>query len=171
MPELAIDLTQWVGVAVFAVAAVTCLAAARKRPLPWRVLAAVQVASCFEVAAGLRYLAHNAVDFSLQAHGRYEGRHPAQLLLASATLLVAGVCVIAIAGRRRHLGGSAVGALIGTALTATLFGIETISMHEIDAALYAMAGPIKVIGWLWVVVAAITAGSALYAALASRRER
>lgn len=171
MPELSIDLTQWVGIAVFACAAIACLAASHARPLPWRVLAALHIACCVEVVAGTRYLVHNAMDFTLQAQGRYEGRHPVQFTLAAMTLTVALVCGLAILRRRQRLGVGLTGALIGTALTATLFAIETISMHHVDAVMYAMAGPIKAIGWLWVGVAAITTTSALRGVRESARRR
>ena len=121
----------------------------------------MHIACCVEVVVGVRYLLHNAVDLTLQAQGRYENRHPVQFTLAAMTLTIALVCGVAILRRRRQLGAGLTGALIGTTLTATLFGVETISMHDVDAMMYAMAGPIKGIGWLWVGVAAITTTSAL----------
>lgn len=171
MPELSIDLTQWVGIAVFAAAAIACLAASRVRPVAWRLLAALQVSCCVEVVWGVRYQLHNEADLVLQGQGRYEGCHPLQLTPIGIVLLLAVAGAAGIVWRARRLNAGLAGALLGTLLTGALFDLETVSLHDIDATMYAVVGPIKAIDWMWAGVAAITIASAVRGARESAGRR
>jgi hypothetical protein len=35
-----------------------------------------------------------------------------------------------------------------------LFGLETISLHQVDSVLYCPVGPVMLIGWLWMALGA-----------------
>ena len=55
----------------------------------------------------------------------------------------------------------ALGAITGTALALMLLVVETISLHRVDAVMYAQAGPLVLLAWAWVGAAAIVIASAL----------
>jgi hypothetical protein len=63
--------------------------------------------------------------------------------------------------RHRDDGGAALGAITGTVLALMLLVVETISLHRVDAVMYAEAGPLVLLAWAWVGAAAIVIASAL----------
>lgn len=149
------DATQLVGLAAFAGAALACArAAAAALGSPkwlWRGLAGAHVAMGIDVLLGLRYRVHDFADALLQMQGLYASRGEGQLgLLIAAACLAAGA-VVAMT-RSRGLDAWAIGAALATAVGVWLFVVETISLHGLDAVMYAPAGPIRVIGWCWAAV-------------------
>jgi hypothetical protein len=159
-----IDATQIAGVLAFAAAALACAVAAvgarGNAPTLWRVLALFFGVVAIEVVAGLRYQAHDWVTTMLQHGGVYPQRASLQrvLIALAAGLLVAGVALICALRTR--------GAALQVALAAgfcvvMFFALESISLHGIDAVLYRPVGPLRLIGWLWLCLAAGAIGAAL----------
>lgn len=68
-------------------------------------------------------------------------------------VLMSGASIITIVGSGMFLLANrdilARVAVMGTGLSASLFLIETISLHDVDELLYHQMGPSLLIGWLW----------------------
>lgn len=163
-----LDATRIAGSLAFGAAALACLRAAGvtpRRPALWWVLGAVQLFCVLEVLLGLRYGLHDTAIGLLQEHRWYASRVQWQAELLGAALAL----VAAIAGWtawRHRDDGTRIAAIAGTAFGVSLLGAETISLHRIDALMYAQAGPFVVVVWLWLAAAAVVV---VAAALAPRR--
>ena len=169
VPATALDATQWTGIVGFAIAALACAAAARRQAGAWPVLAAAQTVFAVEVANGWRHRLHDAVDRLLAAHGAYADRAPTQIAaLVLVALLALGVLGVLLrpASDRRSIAARVAAA--ATVMTAVLFGVETISWHLTDAALYADWGPARAIAFAWAALATVVAIAAWCAARAPR---
>lgn len=153
--------TQWLGLLVFALATAACARAAARQPSPWRWMAAGQ-ASCFaEVLVGLRWRVHEWADSMMQNEGWYATRQALQwplLILVLAGLLV-GAVMLTRHWRRRDAGAWV--AIMATWGACVLFAVETVSLHQIDAILYAPVGPVMVVALLWTLGALAAAVAAL----------
>ena len=75
--------------------------------------------------------------------------------------LLIGAALAAWVGRRHRDDGAALGAIAGTALALMLLVVETISLHRVDAVMYAEVGPLVLLAWAWIGAAAIVIASAL----------
>jgi hypothetical protein len=148
------DATQWAGVAAFGSAAAGCISF---RPQWGRALAAINACLAAECALGLRHGLHDRVIALLGDY--YPERQPLQILL----VLLAGFGGLVMLVRRRGspTPRSAMAPLLATGAALVLFVIETISLHAIDRLLYHPAGPILVIGWAWLLLAAVIVIGAL----------
>jgi hypothetical protein len=161
-----IDLTRMVGMATFAGGALACALAARaQRPSGriWWALAGMQALFALEVLAGLRYQAHLLVNVLLREHDWYNGRTPLQLGLLGVALGGTAAITRALASR---VDRSIALVLAGTALAWATMLTEAISLHRIDALIYAPLGPVKTIAALWLCAGALVilgAGHALRA--------
>lgn len=164
-----IDATAWLGGLAFGVASLACVAVAHagdsrrsSRSSRWWVFATLQLGCLAEVVVGLRHRLHGSVDAVLQAHGWYGSRVPWQVALfgVTAVLAVGGLVVF---GRRLRHDPAALGALFGTAFALILFAVETISVHAIDRWMYAPAGPVMMLAWLWTLASTVVTVSALSA--------
>jgi hypothetical protein len=69
--------------------------------------------------------------------------------------------VVLFAAWRHRDDAAATLAIIGTAAGVSLFGSETISLHRIDAVMYAEAGPLVVLAWMWIATSAVVVAAAL----------
>jgi hypothetical protein len=78
-------------------------------------------------------------------------------------LALTTVCVLA-ALRWRSADADATRALAATAGAVSLFVVESISLHGIDAIMYASVGPVLAIALFWAAAAAIVTASALRSA-------
>jgi hypothetical protein len=54
-----------------------------------------------------------------------------------------------------------VAAIVGTAVGVSLLGAETVSLHRIDAVMYAQAGPLVVLAWMWIAASTVVVAGAL----------
>lgn len=148
------DVTQWTGIVSYGLAAAVCLVAGSR---PWPLLAFVNAGFAAECALGWRHGFHN---WAVVAMGDlYSGRTPAQLLMTAAVIGVAALFVRQArvrTGAREHSGAATV-----TLLTATLFLLETISLHGLDALIYRPANGLLIIGWLWLLLGGATVACAL----------
>jgi hypothetical protein len=148
--------TQAVGLIVFAASALACFCAWKvRRRETWAVLAGVHALLWTEVLLGLRHELHDLVNAWLRSLDAYQARAPAQALLVA--MAVAVLAWLACRSRRNGV------AVVATALLGVLFLIETISLHQLDRVLYAQPGPLKLIAYAWIALAAAVVGAALRA--------
>jgi len=153
------------GLSSFAAAAAACVLVALRRDRSaalWATLAAVHASWALEIVFNLRYRFRAALIPLMQERGWYASRTAWQGA-AIVAALVLGTLVAAWAWRRHRDDGAALGAIAGTALALLLLAIETISLHRVDAVMYAEAGPLVLLAWAWVGAAAIVIASALAA--------
>ncbi len=169
--DIADSPTEFIGIASFAVAAWACRRAGRHGGPPWRALAAVPVLLIAEIFFLGRYRLHDRADEVACSDGWYLQRTSVQLGL------IAFVVVLAVAGAwtaardPRRPGASVLASLATIATIATiadilLFAIETVSLHAVDALLYAQVGPLRALVFVWVATATVVTLSALRAARA-----
>ena len=153
------------GLSAFAAAAAACHRVALRRrgaAALWGTLAALHAWWALEILLNLRYRFRAALIPLLQDHGWYASRTTWQAAAIVAALLV-GTALAAWLWRRHRDDGAAVGAIAGTALALMLLVVETISLHRIDAVMYAQVGPLVLLAWAWIGAAAIVIASALVA--------
>ena len=155
--------TQLIGLLAFACAAIACARTAlARRERPWWWLCAACSGFVLEVTVGLRHRTHDLVDALLQAEGSYASRAPLQIgLLAIALVLSAGTLLWLI--RARGADANVKAAAVGCAAALWLFLIEAISLHGVDAIMYAHIGPVMLIGWAWAATALLVLWAALRA--------
>ena len=150
--------TQLTGLLSFAAATIACLIAASRSVSRdariWHVLALVNCLFLLEVYFGLRHRITNIAIDALKTRGLYSQLHgldQAMVITAIAAIaLVFGMLFIFWRQADRaatRLAGSIIIAV------STLFAIETISLHAIDAVFYRPIGPVLMIGWLWTIAA------------------
>ena len=153
------------GLSAFAGAAAACLRVSLRRGRSaalWGTLAALHAAWALEILLNLRYRFRTAILPLLQERGWYGSRTVWQTEAIVVALLI-GTALAAWVARRHRDDGAVLGAIAGTALALMLMVVETISLHRVDAMMYAQAGPLVVLGWAWVGAAAIVIASALTA--------
>ena len=163
--------TQWLGLAVYALGTAACAIAARRRPSPWRGLAWAQAGAFAEVLVGLRLRVHDWADSLLQSEGWYATRQSLQwpLLIGVGLVAVAwSVVVILRWWRRDRLAGFAI---LATSAAFGLFALEVVSLHQLDALLYATSGPFMWVASGWAASAGATALAALLARFAADAPR
>jgi hypothetical protein len=159
------------GLSAFAAAAAACLRVSLRRGRSaalWGTLAALHAAWALEIVLNLRYRFRAAIIPLLQDRGLYASRTAWQ----GAAIVVAGLLGTALAAwawRRHRDDRAALGAIAGTALALMLLVVETISLHRVDAVMYAQAGPLLLLPWAWSGAAAIVIASALAASLEQSR--
>lgn len=115
----------------------------------WGCLAMLLMGLAADVIWGGRYQVHNLVGQWLKQSGQYAQRHSLQVALLGAGLLVLSLALwgtlVATRGCAQPVRWAALCALglLG------VFGLEMVSLHSVDAVLYRQFGPLKVVGWLW----------------------
>jgi hypothetical protein len=150
--------TQVTGLLSFAASTIACVIATRRSACrdsrTWRVLGFINGLFLFEVFIGLRHRIHDYVNAILMAEGEYGQRRGTQESIIFGLAAIALVCVTSFLLSRR-LGGAAVRIAAGlTTGLVTLFAIETVSLHALDAIYYRPVGSVLLIGWLWALAAA-----------------
>ena len=150
--------TQVAGLIVFVSAALSCGWAVRRTSgrtaVLWRCLALAQCLFLAEIVFGLRHQVHGGVDAVLQQQGWYANRRPVQFALLA--LSSTGLGFAAMRMLRMFAGSpSARLAAIASLVVLALFGLETISLHQIDSVLYCRVGPVMLIAWLWLALGAV----------------
>jgi len=150
------------GLSAFAAAAAACLRVSLRRGRSaalWGTLAALHASWALEIVLNLRYRFRAAILPLLQDRGLYASRTAWQGAAIVAALLI-GTAVAGWAWRRHRDDGAALGAIAGTALALMLLVVETISLHRVDAVMYAQGGPLVLLAWAWIGAAAIVIASA-----------
>jgi hypothetical protein len=154
---VSLDATQIIGMAGFGLA--TFLCAWRSGPKPfrsdaaqWRILAAVTAVLVIEIVAGLRYRIHDLAEMLLLDQSLYEARRPWQLAMTvvALTALIASVS----AARFRIQSAGLASAVMGVCFAVSIFVIEAVSLHAVDAVLYHPLGPVNVIALFWLAASA-----------------
>ena len=161
----AIDANAVAGLSAFTAAAAACLRVSLRRGRSaalWAILAALHAAWAVEIVLNLRYRFRAGILPLFQDRGLYAARTAWQAAAIVAALLL-GSALAAWAWRRHRDDGAALGAIAGTALALLLLVVETISLHRVDAVMYAEAGPLVLLAWAWIGAAAIVIASALAA--------
>ena len=116
-----------------------------------------------EILLNLRYRFRAAIIPLLQDRGWYAIAHARGRSASIVVALLVGTALAVWLWRRHRGDGAARGAIVGTALALLLLVVETISLHRVDALMYAEAGPLVRLAWAWVAAAAIVIASALAA--------
>ena len=153
------------GLSAFSAAAATCLRVALRSDRSaalWGTLAALHASWALEIVLDLRYRFRAAILPLLQDRGLYASRTAWQGAAIAVALLI-GTVLAAWVWRRHRDDRAALGAIAGTALALILLAVETISLHRVDAVMYAEAGPLVLLAWAWIGAAAIVVASALAA--------
>jgi len=150
--------TQVTGLLSFAASTIACVIATRRSACrdsrAWRVLGFINALFFFEIFIGSRHRIHDYVNAILMAEGEYGQRRGMQESIIIWLATIALICVALFLFSHR-LGGAAVRIAAGlTAGLVTLFAIETVSLHALDAIYYRPIGSVLLIGWLWAVAAA-----------------
>ena len=149
-----INSTEVAGLLAFAPAAFTTGAAAArtrarrgKGALRWGIIAAIHALLVAEVVASTRFVAEDEIRQLLRQANEYSERRGPQ---ADALLLIAAMAIVIafLVVRKSPTRTSAI-ASGATVAAVTIFVVEGVSLHRVDAILYAPAGPILLIGWLW----------------------
>jgi len=153
------------GLSAFTAAALACLRVSLRGTgsvALWRLLAALHAFCALEILLNLRYRFRNALLPLMQERGWYASRTTWQGAAIVAAVLI-GTALAAWAWRRHRDDRAALGAIAGTALALMLLAVEAISLHRVDAVMYAEAGPLVLLAWAWIGAAAIVVASALAA--------
>jgi hypothetical protein len=157
-----IDANAVAGFSAFSAAGAACARVAmrgsRARAL-WSGLGVVHTLWAIEILLDLRYRWRGVLIPLLQARGWYASRTGWQEG-AIVVALMMGATLVFVAWRRHRHDAPVLGALAGTVLAVMLLAVETVSLHRIDALMYAEAGPLVVLAWLWIGSAAIVVASA-----------
>lgn len=150
--------TQLTGLLSFAAATIACVIAtrrsARRDSRAWLVLVFTNGIFFIEILIGLRHRIHDHVAALLMAEGQYGERRGMQESIIIWLATIALICVTLFLFSRRLRGGAVRIAAGLTAALVTLFAIETVSLHALDAVYYRPIGPVLLIGWLWAIGAA-----------------
>ena len=157
------NVNQMTGIVCFALAAGACALAARRGGRAWRTLAWTQAAFCLEIVINARHRLHNVVDDVLRDHDWYAGRTPWQLGLLAFVAVIAVVCV-PIAWRSARGDQLATIALAASLAVATSLTVEAVSLHGVDAWMYAPVGPLFAVVVGWVAASMVVIAAALSAA-------
>jgi hypothetical protein len=163
-----INATQIAGIVAFSAAASTSFAAAWAVPrtrILWAALGALYALAAVEVVADWRHRLSVDVGNLLRSAGAYADRRLPQALLIILVVLLMLLLARSIARRRGRRSWLAIAA---AAATAILFLIEAVSLHWLDLAVYHRAGPLMIIGWLWL-LSGFAACAAAAASFSRRR--
>lgn len=166
-----IDSTELSGFVAFLPPAVACAVAARCKGIGskrWAILAIIYALVSIEILVRGRHLIDQAIGDWLRAEQLYPERRPPQaaaiLVLLMLALLAARFVLRRAPTRRLKIATGA------TAAALTLFVVESVSLHAVDAIFYRPVGPIMLIGWLWLVCGWTAAAVAASAAVQCRSD-
>lgn len=151
---------QLIGIASFALATAACAYAARRDSPAWRALAWTQAAFCLEIGIGIRHRLHGFVDNVLENHGWYAARTPWQLGLLAVVALFTAACVPFV-WRSARGDRLATIALAATLAVVASFAVEAVSLHVVDAWMYAQVGPLLAVALGWIAASMVVIAAAL----------
>jgi hypothetical protein len=161
------DWTEVGGLLGFVPAALTAMLASSRAPrrpgggrFLWAALATVHTLLTVEVLTWTRFIISDELRHWLTKAGHYSDRREPQAW-ALFIVFVAAAAASAWLVRRAPTRNTAV-ASGATAAVLTVFIVETVSLHTVDALLYTYVGPMFLVGWLWLACGWITAAAALH---------
>jgi hypothetical protein len=151
---------QLTGIACFALAAAACTYAARRGSRAWRALAWTNAAFCLEIVISGRHRLHDFVDDVLRDHGWYAGRTPWQIGLL---VVVAALALVCLPPAWRGVRGDRLAtiALAASLVVAMSMMVEAVSLHAVDAWLYAPGAVLLPVVFGWIVASTVVVGAAL----------
>jgi uncharacterized membrane protein len=158
--------TQFIGALSFTATTIACMMAARRpgrNARMWKGLALVNGLFFLEICIGLRHRIGNFAETLLRVDGLYAKMHGGIQEIIDVAIVIAGLILAALflSWRQVSDGAARVAASITIAVL-TLFAIETVSLHALDAIFYRHIGPVLMIGWLWAIAAAGISFAALW---------
>lgn len=156
-----INSTQAIGLIAFLPATLLALVAARRAPRGgggWSVIAAIHLLLALELFAGMRHRLSGLLSHWLRTAGVYADRRPPQAAVDAILVALAAAAIWRVARGRQHR--TLTIARAATAMLLALFVAETVSLHAVDAIMYRPAGPVLLIGWLWLACGWTTASAA-----------
>lgn len=150
-----IDWTKWVGITAFSVTAFTHFLVSISKYVNTRLLrqywfgmSALYSIFSIDIVFNMRHTLLRKYVVLLISEGKYNDRRPAQL---AALILIIGIIIwLAIRNFNSKLDMKTKFAILLSIFSVFLFSSEIISLHQLDAIIYKSAGPILLIGWLWV---------------------
>lgn len=149
--------TQLIGILAFAAATSACLLKAYRSKLygasTWKMLALINGILLLEIFIGLRHRIHDLANTLLAARGLYSERRGMQEIVITSVAALALIFAIVLFSWRHTATGATRLAVGITIAVITLFAIETVSLHAVDAVLYRQFGSVMLIGWLWAISA------------------
>ena len=127
----------------------------------WCTCAGLLLLMALEIWLGARHELHHQISTWLQAQGSYDQRWGVQVYLIAVLISLLLLALLYFINRAR---GAPLekAACVGVLALLTLFMIETVSLHGVDALLYRPVGAILVIGYLWAFGAASVAVLAFF---------
>lgn len=148
--------TQLAGTIGCTIAALACVS---RRDRRWYATAIVFALMVVDLQTQGRFAVRAAVENFLFGHGlTMAEKRPFQVVV-----LIVAVLVLAILIRRFARGpGGLREARLGAILIAALWGLEAVSLHQTDQIVWTQAGPIMILGWLWLGASALAIGGALF---------
>ncbi len=163
-----LDLTREFGMTAYGLAALACLAAARRgRRVFWGGLGLLHVLLAFEVDSGLRFkvtLRFRSLLREVSARAKFDLQLSA---LLGVCLFLAAAAWLAVRVTRRR-GWSQGITIPGTALSIAAWLTEAISLHGTAPLLYRHVGPAAVVGWVWVLGGSLVLAGGMAFALRGR---
>jgi hypothetical protein len=160
-----INSTEAAGFIGFIPAAIAALFAAVSDPRPpvrkgWALIGAIDALLTIEILASMRHRLGIVLREWLRASHLFPERRPVQAALILVILAIALLAAFALVRRMptRTL-AMAAGA---TAAALGIFIVETVSLHAVDGVVYAPAGPILLIGWLWLACGWLTTAAGFW---------
>jgi hypothetical protein len=157
--ELPLNPTQSLGLLVFGVATLACLAAsgsgaagATTAKRTWFTLGMVHCLYVLEIWFSTRHILHDLVNSVLRSAGLYADRVGLQMGMLAACGLLTYIGVLAWWQKRPHSDTPQRNAWLAmgwTAVTLLIFLIEMVSLHAIDRLLYVQLGPFLLVAALW----------------------
>jgi hypothetical protein len=150
---VSLNATQIAGMLSFGCAALMCMQAAWRGGTAWhgigRRLALIHAVLVLEIALGLRHGLQRVAGEWLRIQQAYAGRADIQIALLVLLAALVLLALIWVLGRLHQAGTSERLAVVGTLISVALVAAETVSLHALDAWLYAPVGPLLRIGWVW----------------------
>lgn len=117
----------------------------------WFILSIMYATIFLELIANTRHNLLKIIGFGVGMGYHYNERRPVQVLL-TLTIVILVVWLKFILNKFILIQSWTRRALMIGVSSVSLLILEIISLHQVDAVIYAKIGPIMVIGWLWLVL-------------------
>lgn len=154
-----INATQFAGLLSFGVAAAFCYRAwraTRQETHLWAFVSLLYVLIAADTVLGARYHVSNLIRAALRYLEVYQDRRLWQAVIVICLMGLIWGLLRAGFHAGRHQEKNMLQAISLSLLAPVFFALEVTSLHGVDAVLYHRAGPLLVIGWIWVALAALT---------------
>jgi hypothetical protein len=133
-------------------------------------LFAVEFFLFLDMAFNWRWALNGVLVGEARQHRFYEGRREPQAVLVLLLLVLLLAALVRVVRRYRKDFGAAL-AVTGVAISSTSWCVEVISLHQVDAVLYHVLGPVKVVSLVWIFGCLLTAIGMLLSACQANTNR